>query len=123
MINYENAKKGLCVACGTRITGPGRYRCHQCRQFCEVFTELRSPGNILLVDVTSQCCRSDVDLFKKLTCSHACHEEYVAHMEREFGTHKRIERTSTGEAFRVPTRTIIETGVNERDLDKFPRWE
>lgn len=59
----------------------------------------------------------------KLTCSDACHEKFVAEMERVFGTHKRMVRTSSGEEFRVPLRDIIEVGVQERDLNHYPRWK
>lgn len=58
----------------------------------------------------------------KMTCSNGCHEEFVARLEREFGTHKRMVRSSTGEEFRVPVRDIVEVGVQERDLDHYPRW-
>ena len=59
----------------------------------------------------------------KITCSEACHELLVACLEGRFGTHKRCVRMSTGEAFRVPVRTIIEVGIREGDLDKYPRWD
>jgi len=29
----------------------------------------------------------------------------------------------TGEAFKVPTRDIIDQGVKEQGLDKYPKWE
>ncbi len=59
----------------------------------------------------------------KVTCSDECHDALVADMERQFGTHKKVVRTSTGEVFRVPLRDFVEMGVQERDLDQYPRWD
>ena len=60
---------------------------------------------------------------RKITCSDQCHERLVACLEGRFGTHKRVVRVPTGEEFRVPLRTIIEVGIREVDLDKYPRWD
>ena len=122
-MNFENANQSLCVICECPIADGGSYRCRQCRKVCEVFSTVRSPGNFLLVDVTSQCCGADVDMLKSITCCAACHEAFVGEMEREFGTHKKIVRMRTGEEFRVPVRDMIEVGVREEELDKYPRWE
>ena len=59
----------------------------------------------------------------KITCSPACHERLVACLEAEYGTHKQCVRISTGEAFRVPLRDIIEKGLREQDLDQYPHWD
>lgn len=59
----------------------------------------------------------------KVTCSDACHERLVACLEGLYGKYKRCERMSTGEAFRVPLRDIIERGLKERDLDRYPHWD
>ena len=58
----------------------------------------------------------------KLTCSQECHDTLVTHLEDRFGTHKKVVREATGEEFRVPPRYIIEQGLSEQDLDRFPRW-
>lgn len=57
-----------------------------------------------------------------VTCSDECHEKLVADLERQFGQYKKVVRSSTGEEFRVPTRDFVEVGVQERDLDHYPRW-
>lgn len=57
-----------------------------------------------------------------ITCSPACHEELVRRWEVKCGKYKKIVRKTTGEAFKVPIRTIIEQGIKEQDLDKFPKW-
>ena len=36
---------------------------------------------------------------------------------------QKIERMNDGEVFRVPIRDIIERGVKEHELDKYPLWE
>ncbi len=59
----------------------------------------------------------------RVTCSDSCHEEFVNRMIAEFGEFKKVVRITTGEAFKVPTRDIIEKGVREQDLDQYPRWE
>ena len=58
----------------------------------------------------------------KLTCSQECHDALVTHLEGKFGTHKIVVRQATGEEFLVPTRDIIEQGLREQDLDRYPRW-
>lgn len=67
-------------------------------------------------------CGGQVPGARALTCSDVCHERLVASMEGEYGAVKRIVRESTGEAFAVPIRDIIERGVSERDLDGYQRW-
>ncbi|MDD5701384.1 MAG: hypothetical protein PHU23_04960 [Dehalococcoidales bacterium] len=57
------------------------------------------------------------------TCSTLCHNELVRYYTWRFGEFKKIVRISTGEAFKVPMKDIIEKGICEQDLDKYPRWE
>jgi hypothetical protein len=42
---------------------------------------------------------------------------------KKIGEFKKVVRIMTGEAFRVPTRDILENGLREQDLDKYPKWE
>jgi len=58
-----------------------------------------------------------------LTCSDECHEELVKRLIFEFGEFKKVVRMSTGVAYKVPTRDIIERGLREQDLDRYPLWE
>jgi len=58
----------------------------------------------------------------RATCSPECHEKMIEQLEQEFGTDKKVARTSTGEEFRVPLRDIVEKGIKERDLDQYPKW-
>lgn len=61
--------------------------------------------------------------FGLLTCSPKCHKELVDGLVVQFGEFKKVVRASTGEAFKVPTRDIIEKGIREQELGRYPRWE
>ena len=50
-------------------------------------------------------------------------EQIISRLIEQFGEFKKIVRMSTGEAFKVPTRDIIEKGIQEQELDKYPKWE
>ncbi|MBA7709036.1 hypothetical protein ES703_117943 [subsurface metagenome] len=41
----------------------------------------------------------------------------------QFGEFKKVARMSTGVAYKVPTRDIIEKGILEQELDQYPKWE
>jgi len=60
---------------------------------------------------------------RELTCSDQCHEELVKQLVAEFGEFKKVVRMTTGVAYKVPTRDIIEHGVKEQELDRYPLWE
>jgi len=50
-------------------------------------------------------------------------EQIISRLIEQFGEFKKIVRMSTGEAFKVPTRDIIEKGIREQELDNYPKWE
>jgi len=58
---------------------------------------------------------------RALTCSESCHEELINRLTARFGEFKEVVRSSTGEVFKVPTKDILEKGVREQDLDRYPR--
>lgn len=58
-----------------------------------------------------------------MTCSEACHEELVRRLIAQLGEFKKVVSESTGIAYRVPTRDIIEPGIKEQELDRYPLWE
>lgn len=60
---------------------------------------------------------------RELTCSDECHQELVRRLITESEEFKKVVRASTGVAYKVPTRDIIETGLKEQDLDQYPLWE
>ncbi len=59
---------------------------------------------------------------RQFTCSDVCHDELVRRLIAKVGEFKMVIRASTGEAFKVPTRDIIEKGVREQELDQYPKW-
>jgi predicted nucleic acid-binding Zn-ribbon protein len=60
----------------------------------------------------------------RVTCGKPeCHEKLVQKMIAEFGEFKKVVRASTGQTFKVPIRDIIEKGLREQDLDKYPLCE
>lgn len=60
---------------------------------------------------------------RELTCSQPCHDKLIDYNVAKFGEFKKVVRVSTGEEFKVPTRDILERGIQEQDLDRYPRWE
>ena len=60
----------------------------------------------------------------RMTCGKPeCHEALVQKMIAQFGEFKKITRMTTGQTFKVPIRDIIERGVREQELDRYPLWE
>lgn len=67
-------------------------------------------------------CQSEYQGGRGMTCSDACHDKLVEKLVKEFGEFKKVVRASTQEAFKVPTRDIVDKGLREEDLDQYPRW-
>lgn len=67
-------------------------------------------------------CQKVYEQGREMTCSEACHEELVRRLIAEFGEFKKVVRSSTGIAYKVPMRDIIEPGVKEEELDRYPIW-
>jgi len=57
-----------------------------------------------------------------LTCSEQCHQELVRRLISKFDEFQKVVRRSTGIAYKVPTIDIIEKGVREQELDRYPLW-
>lgn len=68
-------------------------------------------------------CEKLYDQGREFTCGGQCHEEMVRRLIAEFGEFKKVVDSTTGTAYRVPTRDIIEKGIRWRDLDQYPLWE
>ena len=75
-----------------------------------------------MTELTCIICGTPFQADNKVTCSQECHDRFVKLMEFKYGPTKKIIRETTGEAFRVPVRDIIEKGVREQDLDQYPKW-
>jgi len=123
-IEFENVKKGLCVMCRENIETPAVWICKQCLQQCEVDSSriIEETKDKMLIDVKSKCCGADVQPTGRLTCSAECHEKFVKELEEEFGDVKKVIDQTTGIAYRVPTRDVIERGLTWQDLPKYPQW-
>jgi len=71
-----------------------------------------------------KCCIFDreYESGREVTCSDRCHQEMARRLIARFGEFKKVVRQSTGVAYKVPTRDIIEKGIREQDLDQYPIW-
>ena len=67
-------------------------------------------------------CGREYKVGRELTCSDECHEELVSRLIEEYGEFKKVVRQTTGVAYKVPIRDIIEPGIKEEELDKYPLW-
>lgn len=79
-------------------------------------------GRYFLVDVKSNCCNADILNMQKSTCSNDCHSKLVDELMKEYGEFKKVIDQETNIAHRVPTKDIIEKGLNQQDLYKYPKW-
>lgn len=124
-IEFENAKKGLCIICGEYIDTPAIWICDKCSKPCEVDHSriLEETKDKMLVDVKSKCCGADVQSVGRMTCSEECHEKFVDRLEKEFGDVKKVIDQTIGIAYKVPTRDIVENGLTWQDLPKYPQWD
>jgi len=68
-------------------------------------------------------CQGFYEQGREMTCSDDCHQELVRRLMLQFGEFKKVIHAGTGIAYRVPTRDIIEKGLREEDLDRYPIWE
>jgi hypothetical protein len=59
---------------------------------------------------------------RALTCSDKCHEDMKDRLIKHYGLFKKVTNRK-GESFRVPLDDIIEKGLREEELSKYPRWE
>lgn len=123
-IQFENAKKGQCVICGERIDMPAVWMCRQCLKQCDVDDSriIEKTKDKMLIDIKSKCCSADVQSVGRLTCSEKCHEYFVKKLEKEFGESKIVIDETTGIAYKIPTRDVIEKGLTWKDLSKYPQW-
>lgn len=123
MINWSNQKKHLCVCCSKPLTDSSFWNCLKCGKACnpipkEEISEIDKTYKVY--DVKSECCNADVKNMQQSTCSKKCHEDLCNELERMFGEYKQIVDAETGFTHRVPTRVIIEKGLNQHDLKDYP---
>lgn len=68
-------------------------------------------------------CDMPITITGRMTCSEKCHEEFIEFGEKKFGKVKKVVDQTTGIAYEVPTRVIIESGLTWKDLTKYPIWK
>lgn len=124
-VNFENVKSHKCVICGNP-SGPELHTCLKCHKSClpvfENSLKDKHEGSFVILDIKSNCCNYDVETVSRITCSTDCHEKLVRHIEKEVGEYKKVIDQETGISYRVPTREIIEKGLTQKDLSKYPVW-
>ncbi len=62
-------------------------------------------------------CNIPIKISERMTCSARCHEEFVNICENKWGKTKRVVDID------IPTRVIIEKGLNHKDLISYPVWD
>lgn len=75
-----------------------------------------------IMDAKSVCCNADIVINQKMTCGNYCHEKYIIKMIKEFGRFKKIIDQTSGIAYKIPTRVIIEEGLKQEELKNYPTW-
>ena len=72
----------------------------------------------------TSCVICDTPYFggRQFTCSEACHDEMIRRLIEKYGEFRMVVRMKTGETFKVPTRDILEKGVREQAIDRYPHW-
>ncbi|MGI0079680.1 MAG: hypothetical protein ACRECH_08650 [Nitrososphaerales archaeon] len=129
-VRWDNAEQGLCVVCGSALKERGRYLCVRCGNPCEVeirpllggpkFVQVNA--TTFIGDAKSKCCGADVEVRTRITDTPKCHKAFVDELVKQFGEFKKVIDQTTGIAYRVPTKDIIESGLKARDLARYPRW-
>ena len=117
-IHWKNAKDNLCIVCKANLN-PGYYICNKCNKICQV---IHTEYSHEIIDIKSVCCNSDVEIHSKITCGDYCHEKFILKMIKEHGLFKKVVNIENGIAYKVPTRLIIEEGLNQKDLKNYPTW-
>lgn len=116
-IKWKNESLNLCVMCDQSLTSSSFWTCQKCSNSAEI-THKHVTGDIY--DIKSVCCNFDVTNNKSITCSVQCHKDLVDVMIKESGEFKMITDIHTQKTHKVPTRDIIEFGINYSDLGRYP---
>ncbi len=119
-IHWKNVKDNFCIVCKISLDSPGYYICNKCNKVCQV---VFSKVSTQVTGVKSICCNSGVESHQKITCGDYCHEKFVQNMLQEYGLFKKVVDQTSGITYKVPTRTIIETGLRAEELKNFPTWD
>jgi len=117
--DWENIRDHLCVICKNKLKDSGYYLCNKCNKVCEItYTKISEDVS----DIKSKCCNADIEMNNKITCSKFCHDLYVIKKIAVDGLFKKVVDLESGKAHKIPTKLIIEEGIIQQDLKKFPEW-
>lgn len=58
-----------------------------------------------------------------ITCSEKYHNILVQTFETMYGKYKKVTDDVTGKSYKVPIRYIVEHGLKQMELERFPLWE
>lgn len=120
MIKYKNVEKNLCVICDISFKTISFVVCQKCNSISTF--DYKIIGEHVL-DIKSTCCKADVNVQQKITCSELCHIRFVDFLIEEKGQYQKVIDTESGKSHKVPTRLIIEEGITQMDLKGFPLWK
>lgn len=119
----SNLLENLCLVCSKSLTSSSFYICKKCKKVCNVKVVNKvGEGGYFLVEIKSTCCEADVENMQKTTCSEECHHQLVNNIELQFGKFKKVVDMTTNIEYRVPTKDIIEKGLNQDQLTIYPKW-
>lgn len=120
----SNINKKKCAICEKSIDIERLTICINCGNLCAdvIANVIESKNSYALADLKSDCCNTDIKISSKTTCSDKCHEKLLEIFENEFGKFKKVTDITTEISYKVPTKDIIEKGLQWADLPKYPIW-
>jgi hypothetical protein len=119
-----------CMECKKPIEKQGHVECLECGKECLPFAlnqddlDNTKEGEMVGLDVKSQCCKADVKLVNvRATCSDECHEKTYKRMEKSMGEFI-YDHDPEGVLRKIPTRDIFEKGgLTMDELRAYPKAE
>ena len=120
MINWKNAELQLCLICDKSLKENSYWICQKCHKMCATNVAKELGNNMF--DIKSKCCNADVISHRRQTCSDECHKKLITEMTKEFGEFKKITDIESGIAYKVPTKDIVEKGIQYEELPRYQRW-
>jgi len=81
--------------------------------------------NLISANILRTClvCSKRFTHRRLYTCSEACHKKLIDKLVKTFGKYKRVIDVTTGKAYKVSTREILENGIRQEELPKYPEWK
>lgn len=118
-IKFENSRRNLCIICDKKMKSVNVVVCRKCGHASKYSFKVVTEN---LIDIKSKCCNWDVNVHQKMTCSDFCHNEFVRLLIIQKGKYQKVIDGETTLAHKIPTRILIEKGIQQKDVFKFPLW-